>query len=62
VHALVPDAYVQCTHQFQTRMLGACIVPDMYAAHCSAYASVPDVHAQSKNRFLTCLLSVGIRN
>ncbi len=39
VHALVHDAYAQCTHQFLTRMLSARISSWLV---CSAHASVPD--------------------
>ncbi len=49
VHALVPDAYAQCTHQFLTRMLSARISSWRL---CSAYASVPDAHAQCTQQLL----------
>ncbi len=55
VHALVPDAYAQCTHQFLTRMLSARISSWRV---CSAYASVPDAHAQCMHQFLTRMLRV----
>jgi hypothetical protein len=55
VHALVPDAYAQCTHQFLTRMLSIRI--SSWRA-CSACASVPDAHAQGTHQFLTRMLRV----
>ncbi len=47
VHALVPDAYAQCTHQFLTRMLSARI--SSWRA-CSACAWVPDPYAQRAHK------------
>ncbi len=55
VHALVPDAYAQCTHQFLTRMLSVRI--SSWLA-CSACASVPDAHAQCTHQFITRMLRV----
>jgi hypothetical protein len=43
VHALVPDVYAQCTHQFLTRMLSARI--SSWRA-CSVHASIPYAHAE----------------
>jgi hypothetical protein len=43
VHASVPDALVQCTHQFLTRTFSACI--SSWRAR-SVYASVPYAYAQ----------------
>ncbi len=43
VHALVPDAYAQCTHQFLNRMLS--IRFSSWRA-CSVHASIPYAHAE----------------
>ncbi len=43
VHALVPDKYAQCTHQFLTRMLSVRI--SSWRA-CSVHASIPYAHAE----------------
>ncbi len=50
VHALVPDAYAQCMHQFLTCMLNIGI--SSWRA-CSVRAWVPDAHAQCMHQFLT---------
>ncbi len=55
MHALVHDAYAQCTHQFLTRMLRIRI--SSWRA-CSVHASVPDAHAQCMHQFLTRMLRV----
>ncbi len=43
MHALVPDAYAQCTHQFLTCMLSVCISS---LRACSVHASIPYAHAE----------------
>ncbi len=55
VHALVPDVYAQCTHQFLTSMLSMRI--SSWRA-CSVHASVPDAYAQCTPQFLTRMLRV----
>ncbi len=76
VHALVPDAYAQCTHQFLTRMLSvrisswrACSVHASSSWRaCSVHASIPCAHAKGiqnehlKIGKLTLMLSMRVRN
>ncbi len=65
VHALVPDAYAQCTHQFLTRMLSVRI--SSWRA-CSVHASIPYAHAEVykmniwKIRKLVRMLSMRVRS
>ncbi len=54
-HALVPDVYAQCTHQFLTCMLSACISSFRV---CSGYASIHDGHALCTYQLFTCMLRV----
>ncbi len=74
VHASVPDAHVQCIHQFLMRMLSM-HWRDLFKFRifmlmlsicvrnwriCSGYASFPDSFAQQKHQFLTRMLRVCI--
>ncbi len=69
VHASVPDAYTQCTHQFLTHVLSM-FRRDLFKfgifrlilsiCVCSGYASVPDKYAQQTHQFLLGMLRVRI--